>query len=128
MAHFDLPLDLPHAGRIAGRILELLEHHCEEHGIDAPALFEVTERLDGMLCRFVDEAENPPASEAAAVRDRAAELSRNLVAELEAAGIRGDRLGQYIRNLFECLALGEEGAQISIRAGENPESLQRPVE
>lgn len=126
MTYFDLPLDLPHAGRIAGRILALLEHHCEEHSIDAPELFDVAERLDSLLCRFVDEDENPVASEGAAVRDRAAELARRLVAELEAAGIRGDRLGQFVRNLFECLELGEEGAQISIRAGENPESLQRP--
>jgi hypothetical protein len=127
VAHFHVPLDLPHAGRIAGRIVELLEAHCEENGVDAPGVFDVAERLDGMLFRFVEEDENPGEAEAAAARERAAMLARRLVDELEAAGIQGDRLGQYVRNLFECLELGEEGSAISLRAGENPESLQRPL-
>ena len=126
MAHFDIPLDLPHAGRIAGRIVKLLERHCEEAGIDAPEVLELAEGLDAMLYRFVDEEENPQPGEAREIRDRAADLARNLVAALEVSGIAGDRLGQYVRNLFECLELGAEGAVISLRAGENPESLQRP--
>lgn len=127
MAHFDIPLDLPHAGRLAGRIVELLEKHCEELGIDAPEAFEHAERLDSMLFRFVEEDENPGEAEAKEVVARAAEHGRNLVSALEASAIRSDRLGQYVRNLFECLALGEEGAGISLRAGENPASMQRPV-
>ncbi|HEX8616438.1 MAG TPA: hypothetical protein VF911_02525 [Thermoanaerobaculia bacterium] len=126
MAHYDLPLDLPHAGRVAGRILELLERHCEEHGIDAPDVFDPAERLDAMLFIYVERDENPPDVEGRAAREKAAALARQLVAALEAADIRGDRLGQYVRNLFECLELGEEGAQISLRAGENPDSVQRP--
>jgi len=128
MAHYDLPLDLPHAGRMAGRIVELLEHHCEEHGIDAPGVFDVAERLDGMLFKYVEQDENPSGAESDEVRERAALFGRRLVDELEAAGIRGDRLGQYVRNLFECLSMGEEGASISLRAGENPRSLQRPLD
>ncbi len=126
MAHFDLPLDLPHAGRVAGRILDLLERHCDENGIDAPEVFDAAERLDSMLFRFVEEDENPPAAEGRAIREKAAAMARQLVDALEAADIRGDRLGQYVRNLFECLELGEEGAAISLRAGENPDSVQRP--
>ena len=126
MAHYDLPLDLPHAGRVAGRILELLERHCEEHGIDAPDVFDAAERLDSMLFKYVEEDENPGESEGKAAREQAADLGRRLVTALETANIRGDRLGQYVRNLFECLELGEEGVEISLRAGENPESLQRP--
>ena len=126
MPHFDIPLDLPHAGRLAGRIVELLEKYCEELGIDAPDVFDSAERLDSMLFRFVEEDENPGGAEAKEIVERAAQLGRDLVAALEAADIRGDRLGQYIRNLFECLALGAEGAEISLRAGENPSSLQRP--
>ncbi|HYI11093.1 MAG TPA: hypothetical protein VEK57_18700 [Thermoanaerobaculia bacterium] len=125
MAHYDLPLDLPHAGRIAGRIVELLERHCEEHGIDAPEVFDRAERLDGMLFRFVEEDENPGEREAAEMREKAAAVARQLVDALEAAQIAGDRLGQYVRNLFECLELGEEGAQISLRVGEKPDSLMR---
>jgi hypothetical protein len=127
MAHFDIPLDLPHAGRIADRILNLLERHAEEHGIDAPEVFDVTERLSNLLFRYSDEDENPSGAEAMRVRDEAAALGRELVAQMEASRIAGDRLGQFVRNLFECLALGEEGAAISLRAGENPGSLQRPV-
>lgn len=127
MAHYDIPLDLPHAGRMASRIVRLLERHCEEHGIDAPELLDVAERLDVKLSKYVLEDENPSAAEASAAVESAASLGRELVAALEASAIRGDRLGQYIRNLFECLALGKEGAELSLRAGENPSSLQRPI-
>ena len=47
--------------------------------------------------------------------------------EIERLKLGSDRLGQHVRNLFECLELGEEGAQISLRAGENPNSVQRPL-
>ena len=127
MPHFDIPLDLPHAGRLASRIVRLLERHCEELGIDAPEVLEIAERLDVLLSRYVELGDNPPDAEGAEARGKAAELGRQLVAALEAAGIRGDRLGQYVRNLFECLELGKEGAEISLRAGENPDSLQRPT-
>jgi hypothetical protein len=127
MAHFDLPLDLPHAGRLATRIVRLIERHCDEFGVDAPELLDVAERLDVLLSKYVQEGENPVDGEAAKARETAAELGRQLVRALEASGVRGDRLGQYVRNLFECLELGKEGAEISLRAGENPDSLQRPV-
>jgi hypothetical protein len=127
LAHYDIPLDLPHAGRVASRIVRLLERHCEEHGIDAPEVLDVAELLDVKLSKYVVEDENPAAAEASAAAETAATLGRQLVTSLEAAGIRGDRLGQYVRNLFECLAMGKEGAELSLRAGENPSSLQRPM-
>lgn len=127
MTHFDIPLDLPHAGRLAARIVKLLERHCEENAIEADAMLDVAERLDAMLSRYVESEENPGEAEAKDVRERAAAQARLLVDELERAGIAGDRLGQWVRNLFECLEMGEEGAAISLRAGENPGSLQRPV-
>lgn len=127
MSHFDIPLDLPHAGRVASRIVRLLERHCEEHGLEADDLLDIAEKLDVMLSKYVQEGENPYPLEAQESRDAAADLGRRLVASLEESGIRGDRLGQYVRNLFECLAMGKEGAEISLRAGEDPGSLQRPV-
>ena len=127
MSHYDLPLDLPHAGRVASRLVRLLERHCEEFGVDAPELLEIAERLDVLLSEYVQEGENPPPLEARSATEAAAQLGRQLVVALEEANIRGDRLGQYVRNLFECLAMGAEGATISLRAGENPESLQRPT-
>ena len=127
MAHFDIPLDLPHAGRLADRILNLLERHCEEQGVDAEEAIDTAERMSNLLFRYSANDENPGGAEAVSVRDEAAILGRQLVDQLEAVDIRGDRLGQYVRNYFECLELGEEGAEISLRAGENPGSLQRPV-
>lgn len=125
MAHFDLPLDLPHAARLSDRILTLLERHVEESSLDAAAVMEAAEGLSNFLYQFAEDEDNPPGAEV--IRDEAAALARNLVDELERTNIQGDRLGQYIRNLFECLELGKEGAEISLRAGEHPESLQRPL-
>ena len=126
MAHFDIPLDLPHAGRLADRIVNLLEKHAEELGADAEAAIDTAERMSNLLFRYSANDENPGGAEAASIRDEAAVLGRQLVDQLETSGVQSDRLGQYVRNFFECLELGEEGAQISLRAGENPNSLQRP--
>ena len=125
MAHFDIPLDLPHAGRIADRIATLVERHTEDLGLDAPVAVEAAESLSAFLFRNASGEDNPP--DAMRIRDEAAGLGRHLVDVLEAAHITGDRLGQLVRNLFECLELGQEGAEISLRAGENPKSLQRPI-
>ena len=126
MAHFDIPLDLPHAGRIADRIVALLEKHTEEMGLDVPEVMDIADRLSSYLFRNAGGIDdNPP--NANEVRDQAAMLGRQLVDAMEAAHLTGDRLGQLVRNLFECLELGKEGAEISLRAGENPKSLQRPI-
>jgi hypothetical protein len=125
MAHFQIPLDLPHAGRIADRILNLLERHTEEKGMEADEVLGTAERLSNLLFRYTASDDNPP--DALRIRDEAADIGRQLVDAAEAAHITGDRLGQLVRNLFECLELGEEGALISLRAGENPNSLQRPT-
>lgn len=127
VAHFDIPLDLPHAGRMADRILSFIERYLNEHETDAPEVLDVAERLSSMLFRYSAQDDNPAPGEAMQVREEAAAAGRELVDALVAAGIRNDRLGQFIRNLFECLQLGKEGAEISLRAGENPDSLQRPV-
>jgi hypothetical protein len=125
MAHFDIPLDLPHAGRIADRILILVQKHAEELGIEAPDVVESAERLWSLLFKYTGEDDNP--SGAAAIRDEAAVLGRQLVDRMVEVNLASDRLGQLVRNLFECLELGAEGAEISLRAGENPNSLQRPI-
>ena len=125
MAHFDIPLDLPHAGRIADRILILVQKHAEELGIEAPEVVEAAERLWTLLFKYTGEDDNPAGSEA--IRDQAAELGRQLVDRMAEVNLASDRLGQLVRNLFECLELGAEGAEISLRAGENPNSLQRPI-
>ena len=49
------------------------------------------------------------------------------LADIERLHIGDDRLGQAVRNFFECLGLGVEGARLSLLAGENPDSALRPV-
>jgi hypothetical protein len=70
--------------------------------------------------------ENPPQDECRTAATEAARLGRALVDAVESGQFGDDRLGQAVRNLFECLELGEEGARISLRAGENPDSALRP--
>lgn len=125
MPYFDIPLDLPHAGRIADRILVIVQRHAEEKGVEAPEAIDAAERLWSLLFRYSGEDDNP--ADAMKIRDEAAALGRELVDAVIAANLTSDRLGQLVRNFFECLELGKEGAEISLRAGENPRSLQRPV-
>lgn len=125
MAYFDIPLDLPHAGRLADRILVLLEKHSEEMGLNIPDVLDQAERLSNFLFRYTAQDDNP--ANAMTIRDEAAAMGRQLVDAVAAANITGDRLGQLVRNFFECLELGKEGSEISLRAGENPNSLQRPI-
>lgn len=120
MAHFQLALDLPHAATVAGRIRRVLV------AVDRSLL-----RLAAELCEVLHDShergENPPQPLAFEIRDQAAALGRRLVDEIESRQLQSDRLGQSVRNLFECLTYGEEGARLSLRAGESPDSLQRPV-
>lgn len=121
MDHFDLPLDLPHAGTVALRILRHLSRHAE-----AGEAFERAHALSELLEPYRTAGENPAADEAEAVAATAAQLARELVSHVEMHSLRDDRLGQLVRNVFECLELGAEGAEISLRAGEDPASPMRP--
>ena len=125
-AFYDIPLDLPHAYTIATRIMRVLEARSTEDSEKYDDLVSTGEAIVDLLWAYSASGENPPEPESTEVRDRAAELGRALVDQIEALGAGGDRLGQHVRNFFECLALGEEGAAISLRAGEDPASLQRP--
>jgi hypothetical protein len=120
-AHFNLPLNLPHAATIAHRIL----YHVRNGKGSADALARVGELIE-LLEPWRDQEENGANDEAERVRQTAAMLGRLIVEEVEGSSCRSDRLGQAVRNLFECLGLGAEGAEISLRAGENPNSTLRP--
>jgi len=39
-----------------------------------------------------------------------------------ASSCRSDRLGQHVRNFFECLGLHEEGADLALKCGERSDS------
>jgi hypothetical protein len=123
MPFFQVALNLPHAGRVARRIVRLLQ---TAGAVGDPA-YRVATELMILLDPCTELEENPPGDLGAGLRDRAAALGRRLVDCIERGGLGHDRLGQCVRNLFECLELGREGARISLRAGEDPRSLQRPV-
>lgn len=116
-------INLPHALTVVGRLVRSLasqEHPCP---YDETALPELLAELDRQLRPY---PEDPPEAVAVAVADQVAEVARRLVDEIEQVGYRGDRLGQCVRNLFECLGLGVEGAELSLRCGERPDSPLRP--
>jgi hypothetical protein len=119
---FDVPLNLPHAGRIARRMLTMLHND----GQDRTAAGHTAVKMAGLLDPYFESEENPSANMAARIRLEAAELGRQFVDYVEIDGLGHDRLGQCVRNYFECLELGREGAVISLRAGEEPGSMQRP--
>ncbi len=123
--YIHIPLNLPHAGTVARRIHKLLPSRLPPDGPSIQAM-ALSEQLLNLLVPFEASGENPVPHAAEKIRQEAARLARLLVAEIESLEAGEDRLGQCIRNLFECLEMGQEGASISLRAGENPRSLQRP--
>jgi len=118
-------INLPHARTIVGRIarsLEALGAFAEQGNGGAAALHAALERLEAEVGDF---DEDPPFERALASADAAAALGRALVEAILETPCRGDRLGQSVRNLFECLGLPEEGAALSLRCGERPDSPLR---
>lgn len=118
MAYFQIPLNLPHAATVASRIARLLQDHEElrlqaEQLLEPLLIYQLSQDYSANITTY-------------RVRDRAAERGRKLAEAIAAAGLGRDRLGQCVRNLFECLELGEEGARLGLLAGENPDSMQRP--
>lgn len=121
---FHVALNLPHAGRVARRIATLLSTNVA-NGEVGKALAQAIE-IVALLDPWLELDDNPPPPQAQLVQEQAARLGRELVDRIEQEGLGHDRLGQCVRNYFECLELGREGTLISLRAGENPSSLQRP--
>ncbi|HZZ20127.1 MAG TPA: hypothetical protein VFE25_12195 [Opitutaceae bacterium] len=122
---FKVALNLPHAGRVARRILI----HLPELDPPTEALIAAQRIAVGIIemldpCMELDE--NPSGPAGLRLREHAAKAGRLLVDQIESGNLGNDRLGQSVRNFFECLELGQEGADISLRAGENPASMQRP--
>ena len=126
MAHFDVPRNLPHAATISRRIEGRMRAAKIAESVEAGELVGLVSELVERLAAFAD-GDEPPESEAREAAEEAAALGRRIVDEIERLEVGEDRLGQNVRNLFECLGMGEEGAAISLRAGENPGSLLRPV-
>lgn len=117
--YFDLPVNLPHAFTVIGRIGRILMSQGADQSLQLAA--QIAEVLEP------HRWEDPPAAEAETPRQLAAEIARKMVEAMIYEEHQGDRLGQCVRNLFECLGMGKEGALLSLRVGEDPKSLMRPV-
>jgi hypothetical protein len=118
-------INLPHARTIIQRIersLEALGAFGEGGNGSSAALRTACERLEEAARPF---DEDPPLHRALRAADDVAARARELVALILATSARGDRLGQNVRNLFECLGLSEEGRALSLQCGERPDSPLR---
>ncbi len=114
-------INLPHARTIVSRVGRSLEA-LGAFGDEGSSLRDAFQLLEEQLEEF---DEDPPFEQALSAADAAAGSGRALVSAIVATPTRGDRLGQHIRNLFECLGLPEEGATLSVQCGERPDSPLR---
>ena len=118
-------INLPHARTIVeriGRTLDTLGAFGQDANGGAQPLSEALAGLGDALRPFDTD---PVAEEALRAADEAATKARALVDAIAQTPFQSDRLGQHVRNLFECLGLPEEGAELSLRCGERPDSPLR---
>ncbi len=116
-------INLPHARTIAERIERQLEILRVLEGDGARGLNAAVIGLRNKLEPWLEDADPETAAASAdPIVDLARELVKTIVADERA---RGDRLGQCVRNLFECLGLPNEGRRVSLACGESPDSLMR---
>ena len=85
--YFKVPLNLPHAGRVAHRIAKLLSKEPADK-----AVIKTVIELQELLEPAVELDDNPALELAIEVRDRAAALARRLVDQIEAGMAGHDRL------------------------------------
>ena len=109
--HFDIPLNLPHAGKVALRIHDIVRLRSDHEDGKYDELCAVCMRLVVLLDPYLRSGENPCAEDANSIVREAAELGRLIVDGIEENGLGLDRLGQAVRNFFECIELGVEGAE-----------------
>ncbi|MBK5254987.1 MAG: hypothetical protein JJE39_03050 [Vicinamibacteria bacterium] len=116
-------INLPHAKTIAERIERQLEILRVLEGEGSKPLNTAVIALRHHLEPWIEDTDPETA---AASADPVVLLARDLVKAIaNDERARGDRLGQCIRNLFECLGLPNEGRRVSLACGENPDSLMR---
>lgn len=118
-------INLPHARTVALRVggtLEALGAFADQDDGGARALHDSLDQLERCLRDF---DEDPPLEAALQAADDAAERARAVVDAVLETRLRNDRLGQHVRNLFECLGLAEEGRTLSLLCGERPDSALR---
>jgi len=116
-------INLPHARTVAERVdrqLEILRV------LDGEGSKRLNAAVIGLRNRLEPWVEDADPETAAASADPIVDVARELVqAIIDDERARGDRLGQCVRNLFECLGLPSEGRRVSLACGENPDSIMR---
>jgi hypothetical protein len=116
-------INLPHARTIAERIERQLEILRVLDGDGSKSLNSSILAVRHALEPWVEDAEPAKAAESS---DPIVGLARELVkAIVDDERARSDRLGQCVRNLFECLGLPNEGRRVSLACGESPDSPMR---
>ena len=116
-------INLPHARTVAERLerqLEILRV------LDGPGSVELNRGVSDLKRALEPFAEDPPEERLLEEADRALAVARALTDRIVAnARARSDRLGQCVRNLYECLGAPDEGRDVSLACGEDPNSLMR---
>jgi len=118
-------LNLPHSRTVIhriGRMLEFLGAFREDGNGGALALHAAFDALEKEAAPY---DEDPALQAAVTAADGLAARARTLVGAILETPLRSDRLGQHVRNLFECLGLAAEGAELSLQCGERPDSPLR---
>lgn len=116
-------INLPHARTIVQRVGRSLEALGAFPGEEAGG--ELHEALTALESSLRDFDEDPGAETALPAADAVAGAGRRLVLAILDSPWRSDRLGQHVRNLFECLGAADEGATLSLQCGERPDSPMR---
>src|SRR5687767_3463399 len=118
-------INLPHARTVIlriGRSLEFLGAFRDDLDGGARVVQAAFEALETEAQPY---DEDPAIEEAIRAADAVALRARALVSAIVDTPVRSDRLGQHVRNLFECLGLAAEGADQSLLCGERPDSPMR---
>lgn len=123
--YFKLPVNLVHAATVAVRVSQRVSQCLPDE--DGPwASLDIANQIVSELAPYRIAGDEPNPAESMVVQAYLLDLCRDLVVAIECEGAKSDRVGQAVRNLFECLGRGEEGAMMGLRAGEDPNSIQRP--
>ena len=106
-------LNLPHARTVVQRVSARSRRRGRSgrRATATPPLSPRPSTRSSSACAASTRTRRP--EEALRAADEAAALARALVEAVLATPARGDRLGQHVRNLFECLGLAEEGARLA---------------
>ncbi len=118
-------INLPHARTVALRVGRNLEATLALGAVGSRSGDALPDALDALERALAGFDEDPPMAAALAAADIVAKRARGVVEAILETPERNDRLGQHIRNLFECLGLAEEGRTLSLLCGERPDSAQR---